>query len=347
MRSNAHGLASLLLAITAGHGIAAGAAVFGGGQERSVPMVGTLAETLMQVGSREKGPLWLTWEVAAVPALGDACCLDRDFQRSVCYLERRQQSWGSSERRRSGGGHLQVLVRWAEGKVQRVRAVSGECGIDTGGLPFVHVEGVSAAASVAYLASRASTADRHKELDETLSALAFHDHPAADAALQKLAARGEPLDRREKALFWMGQVRGEEGGRYLAGVARTDPDPDIREKAVFSLSQSEATGAVTTIVEVARRDSSVEVRGQALFWLAQTGAAVAPQVILESLDKDPPVRDKAVFAITQLKGGESVPLLVRLVRERRDPEIRKQALFWLGQSSDPRAFDFLEKILDP
>jgi len=30
---------------------------------------------------------------------------------------------------------------------------------------------------------------------------------------------------------------------------------------------------------------------------------------------------------------------------KRNPEVRKQAMFWLGQSNDPRALEFFEKIL--
>jgi hypothetical protein len=326
---------------------AAAPPVLGGGPERSVPLTGSLAETVKRVGTSEKGPLWLAWEVDAVPSLGNTCCFDNGFRPSVCRLEKRQNSWGGDRDHERRGGRVQVLARWAEGRIHRVRAVSDECAVDAGGLPFVHLENVPPAESVALLAGIATAGGRKGDTDEALAALAYHDGAAADATLRRLASRDERSDLREKALFWIGQSRGEEGARFLAGVARTDPDSEIREKAVFSLSQNDAPGAVPAIVEVARRDADPDVRGQALFWLAQTGAAVAPQVILESLDRDPPVREKAVFAITQLHDGQSVPLLVRLVRERRDPEVRKQALFWLGQSSDPRAFDFLEKILDP
>lgn len=340
-------LAALLLSIAVGRTGVAMPPVLGGGPERSAQLSGALADTLKRVGSAQKGPFWLAWEVAAAPSLRDACCFDDGSRRSpVCRLEGPNHGW-STNRDSSPVGTLQVLARWSDGKVQRARAVSDECTLDTGGLPLVHLPGVAAAESVALLAGLVGAGSWRGDADEVLAALAYHGDHAADEALQRLAARGEPSDLREKALFWIGQARGEEGAGFLAGVARTDPDPEIREKAVFSLSQNDAPGAVPAIVEVARHDSSAEVRGQALFWLAQTGAAVASQVILERLDKDPPVREKAVFAITQLQGGQSVPLLVRLVRERRDPEIRKQALFWLGQSSDPRAFDFLEKILDP
>lgn len=57
------------------------------------------------------------------------------------------------------------------------------------------------------------------------------------------------------------------------------------------------------------------------------------------------VKRKAVFALTQIPRDEGVPLLIEVARTNRNPEVRKQAIFWLGQSKDPRALDFIEKIL--
>jgi hypothetical protein len=37
--------------------------------------------------------------------------------------------------------------------------------------------------------------------------------------------------------------------------------------------------------------------------------------------------------------------LIRVARTNRNPEVRKKAIFWLGQSRDPRALHFIEKIL--
>jgi hypothetical protein len=34
-----------------------------------------------------------------------------------------------------------------------------------------------------------------------------------------------------------------------------------------------------------------------------------------------------------------------VAQTNRNPEVRKQAMFWLGQSNDPRALQFFEKVL--
>ncbi|HXT50864.1 MAG TPA: HEAT repeat domain-containing protein [Thermoanaerobaculia bacterium] len=329
---------------------AAGAApqLRGGGELREVAVAGSLAETLKQIGSRERGALWFAWEVAAMPSLGNACCFDDKFRGCVCRLEGKNQSWGTRGDGDPGTGHERVLVRWAKGEVERARGLSTSCELDTGGLPLVHLAGVAPAESVALLEGLARRpAQRRHEGAEPLAALAYHAGPAAAEALHRLAAVDRSSDDREQALFWIGQARGEEGARFLAGVARNDASPDIREKAIFSLSQNDGPSAIPAIIDVAKTDRDPDVRGQALFWLAQSGAEQAPRVILARLDEDPSpeVRKKAIFAITQLEGGQDVLLLMRIARERRDPEIRREALFWLGQSSDPRAIDFFAKIL--
>jgi HEAT repeat protein len=62
-------------------------------------------------------------------------------------------------------------------------------------------------------------------------------------------------------------------------------------------------------------------------------------------DPETDVKRKAVFALTQMPKDEGVPLLIEVARTNRNPAVRKQAIFWLGQSKDPRALDFIEKIL--
>jgi len=57
------------------------------------------------------------------------------------------------------------------------------------------------------------------------------------------------------------------------------------------------------------------------------------------------VKKKAVFALSQLPRDEGVPKLIEVAQTNHNHEVRKQAMFWLGQSHDPRALEFFEKIL--
>jgi len=59
------------------------------------------------------------------------------------------------------------------------------------------------------------------------------------------------------------------------------------------------------------------------------------------------VKRRAVFALSQLPKDEGVPMLIEIARSNRNPEVRRQAMFWLGQSHDPRAVAFFEKVVEP
>ena len=51
------------------------------------------------------------------------------------------------------------------------------------------------------------------------------------------------------------------------------------------------------------------------------------------------------FALSQMPKEDGVPKLIQVAQTNRNPEVRKQAMFWLGQSNDPRALEFFEKVL--
>jgi hypothetical protein len=57
------------------------------------------------------------------------------------------------------------------------------------------------------------------------------------------------------------------------------------------------------------------------------------------------VKKKAVFALSQMPKDEGVPKLIEVAEKNKNPEVRKQAMFWLGQSEDPRALAFFERVL--
>jgi HEAT repeat protein len=101
------------------------------------------------------------------------------------------------------------------------------------------------------------------------------------------------------------------------------------------------------MIRMAHDDESTHVRGQALFWLAQKAGKKAATAITNAIDNDPDteVKKKAVFALSQMPKDEGVPKLIQVAETNRNPAVRKQAMFWLGQSNDPRALAFFEKVL--
>ncbi len=318
--------------------------------ETLAPSAG-LSAAIQQARSRGGEPLWVGYAVPMIAGQRRFCCLDKDFASATCRLEVKNQGWGSNGRdQRRADQRMNVLLRFAAGKVDEIRSFSEDCPLDAGGRRFVWLGSVKPEESVAWLAdvARAHQGGHDDPGAEAIASLAMHRNANADTALEELASARSPRKTREDALFWLGQMRGERGARFLAGVIQDDPDDEVREKAIFSLSQSEAPWAAETIARTGREDRSHKIRGEALFWLAQMDAPEAPDTILEAIEKDPEpsVRKHAVFALSQLDDGKGVPYLIRLGKEASQREIRKEAYFWLAQSDDPAALKYLDNVLN-
>jgi HEAT repeat protein len=323
--------------------------VTNGRVETLTPATG-LEAALRQARAQASGPVWVGYSVPMVTGMGRVCCYSHDWKDSTCLLEGKNNGWGSNRDNPRSEQPLQVLVRFAGGAVSEVRGLSADCPLDAGGRRFVWLGEVKPEESVAYLADliRAGKDGHGEPTEEAFSTLALHRSDRADAVLEELASPRFSAKKREQALFWMGQTRGERGARFLAGVIRDGKDDAVREKAIFSLSQSSVPWAAETITRTAQEDRSPHIRGQALFWLAQMDATGAPGAILAAAEKDPEpeVRKQAVFALSQLRGGKAVSSLLRVARESRDPGLRKEAIFWLAQSKDPEALAYLDKVLN-
>jgi hypothetical protein len=312
---------------------------------------GGLTAALQQARSRGGEPLWVGYSVPMVAGQRRLCCFSKGFGAATCRLEGKNQGWGGTDREQPRADQkLNVLLRFEGGKIDEIRGFSEDCPLDAGGRRFVWLGSVKPEESVAWLAGVAKTGqgDDDDPPTEAIVSLAMHRNANADTVLEELASASTHRETREQALFWLGQMRGERGARFLADVIRKDTDEEIREKAIFSLSQSEAPWAAETIARIGREDRSEKIRGEALFWLAQMDAPKAPDTILEAIEKDPDldVRKKAVFALSQLDDGKSVSYLIRVGKETNQREIRKEAYFWLAQSDDPEALKYLDKVLN-
>ncbi|HZT29988.1 MAG TPA: HEAT repeat domain-containing protein [Bryobacteraceae bacterium] len=277
-------------------------------------------------------PAWIGYTVPAVAGRNQTC----DWAQGVrapgpVRLEPPEQ--------------VQILFRVAQKQVEKIRAFSADCELDTGGLPLYWLKDARPAESVALLSSFAAGEERLS--GEAVTAIAQHADPSADQALDRFAAASQPERLREKAIFWLGASRGRHGFEEVRRIVHQDAGERIRERAIFALSVSREPESVPELIRLAREDPSARVRGQALFWLAQKAGKQAQQAITDAIANDPDteVKKRAVFALHQMPRDEGVPLLIQVARTNRNPAVRKQAMFWLGQSNDPRAVSFFEEIL--
>jgi hypothetical protein len=134
---------------------------------------------------RSTPPTWFAYQIALVKTADERNCWMEDAKpTSPVALE--------------GSTQGIVLIRTEGGQISKVRLVPSTCSLNAGGLPVVWINGVPAAASVAYL-EKIGAALRDKINDGAIFALAQHAGPEADAALDRLTQR-DSLRNCEKKL---------------------------------------------------------------------------------------------------------------------------------------------------
>lgn len=319
----------------------------------------SLAQDVHDWAAAAAKPQWLAYSVPAVSSERHMCCGDGGWNSDTCGTCRLEMpDHGTSFNLRDDKVSLEaprkilVLFRAEHGRIGKIRVFSEDCTIDGGGLQVIWHGPVNPAESVKLLEGFVDSS----ELDEhggdrlsrgALAAIALTGDPSADQAFARFTAPDKPESMRREAAFWEGEARGASGLSALQRMAHSDPSSEVRAQVTFALSISREPGAVNEMIRMAHEDTSAHVRGQALFWLAHKAGSKAASAITGAIEDDPDteVKKKAVFALSQLPKEEGVPKLIQVAQNNRNPEVRKQAMFWLGQSNDPRALEFFEKVL--
>lgn len=307
---------------------------------------------------------WLGYAVPRVAGDHEVCCSNYRGNCGgcgICVLENDRSgdtiitpNNGNSTVHLENQAELAVLFRAENGRISKIRVFSTGCIVDAGGLNVLWLEDVKATESAALLeefvisGKSSEDEDRHDSVGKgALMAIALHADASAWHALESFVSPDRPEWLRKDTAFWLGAARGSDGLRTLQNMAHHDPSTHVREQVTFALSVSHEPGALNEMVRMAHEDQSSQVRGQALFWLAQKAGKKAESTITGAIENDPDtdVKKKAVFALSQMPKDEGIPELIEVAQTNKNPEVRKQAMFWLGQSEDPRALAFFEKIL--
>jgi HEAT repeat protein len=297
---------------------------------------------------------WVGYAVDGIP--GDAWIGD-DYGSGRCgtvYLEGRRTAANDAARAGAVAAPrpIVVLLRVSDGAVRKVRVTAADCDLDAGGLPVHWLTGADAAESVTLLSRYVRTpegtaAPQAPSWNSALSAIAMHAAPDATRALERYAGPSHPTAIRKRAAFWIGSTRGAGGFATLRRYAEADSDDGFRRELPFALSASGEPGAIDVLIRMARSDSSADVRRQAIFWLGQKAGSQVAGTLADAAASDPDaaIKERAVFALSRLPNGEGVTKLIEVAQTNRDLAVRKRAIFWLAQSNDPRALEYITRVL--
>lgn len=199
-------------------------------------------------------PAWIGYSVPSVRTYGLGCeYVSNGPGAGVMHLE--------------PPDHAIILFRVMGNSVERIRAVSPDCEIDAGDVPFHWLNDVQPAQSIALLSTFVDPSSRFG--GSALNAIAMHSDPAADAALDRFLAPTQPRDLRLRAVGAM-RSRGQHGVDVLKNLIANDPDQRIRERAVSTLGSLPDGQGVPLLIDLAKTGSTPDLRKQAMRSLQST-----------------------------------------------------------------------------
>lgn len=167
------------------------------------PVTGGLEATFQAILRAQASPAWVGYAEPMIPGDRQTCSGDRGVTVAAPQTVKLE-----------GPTHLVVLYRVENHQTGKIHAFTEECDLDAGGLPLIWLTGVTAPDSIHFLLSAAMS------VDAAVSAIALHADPAADRALEELAAPSQPEKVRRQAIFWLGNSRGRRGFEVLTRIVR-------------------------------------------------------------------------------------------------------------------------------
>ena len=160
---------------------------------------------------------WVSWEVAAVDGAPDMCCWNGlqpgAAARNACKIDNQRGNLGIVDNATTDAAR--VYVRVANGKIDRLRALSAKCPVEAA-TPIRDLGSQDADESARWLIANARRADVTKHgssRENALEALGMHRGEVAYNELASVARAGDRLDERKTAMFWIAKARGRRARR--------------------------------------------------------------------------------------------------------------------------------------
>ncbi len=212
---------------------------------------------------RAPSATWFGYAVKSRRHTGDNYC-------GQCRLEEPAGKASAHAIPLEGSDTVALLFRVEANAIERIQVHSLACPLDAGGLRFVWLDAVPAAASASFLKNLVISNTTDHLQNAAMLALSQQSDPAAVTALENLAGPLEPAHVRGQAIFWLAQEAGDRAAWFIKNAIENDPDTEVKKKAVFALSQLPKDEGVPKLIEVAQENKNRDVRKQAFFWLGQS-----------------------------------------------------------------------------
>lgn len=313
----------------------------------------TFANPIKNFIDQHEGQYWLSYRVP-LEANNDGCCFDDNWGshwRRNCSLAEDSREFVGQPNPTLVVDSLQVFIQVDGGEATNVRSFLANCTVNTANQTVHALASVTTEESVEFLTALIDKPNYDEFSKRSLMTIALHAGNPAQKTLERYASEEAgskaERERREDAIFWLGNARNDRGFKYLTTLFQEVSDTKLRKHIIFAISINESGEALSTLSTIATKDANPELRSAALFWLAESNYPDSLNLILAAIENDSSykVRQEAVFNLSRIGSLESFNELAKLAQTYPDHRVQTQAIFWLAKSNNSRAKSILIDML--
>ena len=229
--------------------------------------------------------------------------------------------------------------------------------------------------SLNYLKAQADSAPMNILAERAVLGISLHDDPRVATMLKNFVRSSQNPRIRSSAIFWLGQVGGEQA--FLADIVRSDAeDMKLRRQAAHAIGESRDRTALTTLqslydavkdvevrrgiiqaagnshdrenaftflLRIARTDPERQARRTAVQQLGEFDRASVVEDLMKiySTDVDADVKRAVLHALSETKSPGAQARLLNIARTEANPELRKRAIHVLAERGEAVIGDLL------
>ena len=226
----------------------------------------------------------------------------------------------------------------ASNQITRMEVYNLERKREYSGYPVYWLGRANNEESINYLRAIAAATPLDMLSERAVLGIALHDDVRVAGMLKNFV--NSPNQRiRSSAIYWLGQVGGEQ--TFLAGLVRNETeDIKLRRAAAHAIGQSRDRGAIATLQDLYRDVKEVEVRRSVI---SAAGNSIDEQpafTFLLGVARQDPEWESRRVAVRQLgrfHREDAVEELMKIYTNDANVEIKRAALRSLAETKTPRA----------
>ena len=232
-----------------------------------------------------------------------------------------------------------LLRETSNNQITRMEVYNLERKREYSGYPVYWMGRANNEESLNYLRALAAAAPLDRLSERAVLAIALHDDSRVGGMLKTFVASSQNMRIRSSAVYWLGQVGGEQ--TFLAGLVRDEAeDLKLRRQAAYAIGESHDRGALATLQGLYETVKDLELKRSIISAAGHTDDESAAYAFLLVVAKSNPDWESRRIAVRQLghfHKDEAVDELMKIYTTDANVEVKRAALRSLGETKTPRA----------